>query len=128
MIASTTGLKRGLLLLLTMASAVAFVPLAAAHAFLDHAIPGVGSAVHRSPARLRLWFSERLDPAFSKVEVLDDSGKRVDKGDPQVDSGDRKLLRISLPPLAPGRYHVAWRVLSVDTHVSKGEFTFDIAP
>jgi len=55
-------------------------------------------------------------------------GKRVDKGDPQVDSADRMLLRISLPPLAPGRYRVSWRVLSVDTHVATGQFTFDIAP
>ena len=65
---------------------------------------------------------------FSKAEVLDGSGRRVDKGDPNVDNADPRLLRISLPPLARGRYRVTWRVLSVDTHVSKGEFTFDIAP
>ena len=75
-----------------------------------------------------MWFSERLDPPFTKVEVLDGSGKRVDKGDLNVDNADPRLLRISLPPLARGRYRVTWRVLSVDTHVSKGEFTFDIAP
>jgi methionine-rich copper-binding protein CopC len=75
-----------------------------------------------------LWFSERLDPPFSKAEVLDGGGNRVDKGDSQVDSTDPTLLRISLRPLAPGRYRVTWRVLSVDTHVAKGEFTFDIAP
>jgi methionine-rich copper-binding protein CopC len=126
MVASTTGMKRRLSVLLTLASALGFGPLAAAHAFLDHAIPGAGSAVHRSPAQLSLWFSERLDPPFSKAEVLDVSGKRVDAGDPQVDSADPKLLWISLPPLAPGRYRVAWRVQSIDTHVSKGEFTFDI--
>jgi methionine-rich copper-binding protein CopC len=66
-----------------------FCPLAAAHAFLDHAIPGVGSAVREPPAQLKLWFSERLEPEFSTVEVLDRSGKRVDRGDPQVDSADR---------------------------------------
>jgi len=46
---------------------------------------------------------------------MDRSGQRIDKGDPQVDSADPTLLRISLPRLAPGRYHVTWRVLSVDT-------------
>ncbi len=116
-------------MLLTLAlSAAAFVPLAAAHAFLDHAIPGVGSAVHQSPAQLSLWFSERLDSPFSNAEVLDGDGKRVDRGDSQVDNTDPTLLRISLPPLAPGKYRVTWRVLSVDTHVAKGEFTFDVAP
>ena len=115
-------------MLFALASALVIAPLASAHAFLDHALPGIGSAVHESPAQLKLWFSERLEPEFSTVEVLDWRGKRVDKGDPQVDSADPMLLRISLPLLSPGRYSVTWRVLSVDTHIARGEFTFDIAP
>jgi len=30
--------------------------------------------------------------------------------------------------LAPGTYKVTWRVLSVDAHVTEGDFTFDVAP
>ena len=41
---------------------------------------------------------------------------------------DAKVLHVSLPKLAPGTYRVKWRVLSVDTHVSEGEFTIDVAP
>jgi methionine-rich copper-binding protein CopC len=37
------------------------------------------------------------------------------------------VLRVSLPPLEPGRYRVTWRVLSVDTHVTEGDFTFEVA-
>ena len=125
---SPNDIDRLMRVLFALASTLVFVPLAVAHAFLDHAIPGVGSAVHESPAQLKLWFSERLEPEFSTVEVLDRRGKRVDKGDPQVDGADPMLLRISLPLLAPGTYSVTWRVLSVDTHVAKGLFTFDIAP
>jgi methionine-rich copper-binding protein CopC len=121
-------MKQRMSALLTLASALSFVPLAAAHAFLERAIPGAGSAVHEAPAQLKLWFSERLEPAFSNVEVQDSHHDRVDKGDSQVAGADAKLLQISLPPLAPGKYHVTWRVLSVDTHVAKGEFDFDIAP
>jgi len=120
-------MKRRLFTLLTLVSALAFVPFAVAHASLAHSIPRAGSTVHRSPTRLSLWFSERLDPTFSRAEVLDGSGTRIDKGDPQVDSSDGKLLQISLPALAPGKYRVTWRVLSADTHVSMGEFTFYIA-
>jgi methionine-rich copper-binding protein CopC len=127
LIAWIPEMKRRLSVLLALATALAFVPRAVAHAFLELATPAAGSTVHRSPAQLRMWFSERLDPPFSKAEVLDGSGRRVDKGDPSVDNADPRLLRISLPPLARGRYRVTWRVLSVDTHVSKGEFTFDIA-
>ena len=115
-------------MLLALASALAWAPLAAAHALLVRAIPEAGSAVHQSPAKLKLWFSGPLEPAFSTVEVLDSTEKRVDKGDPHVDGADRKLLQVSVPRLQAGTYRVRWRVLSVDRHVSKGDFIFDVAP
>ena len=101
---------------------------AGAHAFLDHADPRVGSRVKTPPAQVRLWFTEGLEPAFSSLQVLDEAGQRIDKGDGQVDPSNLTLLRVSLPPLAPGTYKVIWRVLSVDTHVTEGDFTFRVAP
>ena len=116
-------LHRGLAFLLLAVGSTAF-----GHAFLDHAAPAVGTAVHSPPAQVKLWFTQRLEPAFSTVQVLDRSGKRVDKGDPQVDRADAELLLVSVPQLTPGTYRVTWRVLSVDTHVTEGDFTFDVAP
>ncbi len=101
---------------------------AGAHAQLDRVAPAAGSTVHASPPRLELWFTERLEPAFSKVRVLDRNGKQVGQGDADVDRADARLLRMPLPKLAPGAYRVQWRVISVDTHVSEGEFTFAVAP
>jgi copper resistance protein C len=125
---SKNDMKGWLPRLLAFASAMTFVSLAGAHAFLDHATPAVGSAVRASPAQVKLWFTQQLEPAFSTARVWDRSGKRVDQGDPQVDLADATLLRVSLPQLAPGTYRVTWRVLSVDTHVTEGDFTFDVAP
>lgn len=96
---------------------------AAAHAFLDHAMPAVGSTVHRSPQDVRLWFTEKLEPAFSRVRVVDAQGTAVDRGDSHVDAS---VMTVSLPPLAPGTYRVQWRVVSVDTHVTEGDYTFEI--
>ena len=103
-------------------------PEAGAHAFLDHAAPAVGSAIHGAPAQVRLWFTQELEPAFSTLKVLDPDGRQVDKQDKQVDHADPALLQVSLPQLAPGRYRVVWRALSVDTHVTEGDFTFDVVP
>jgi hypothetical protein len=125
---SAINMKRWLSRLLAFASAMMFVSLAGAHAFLDHATPAVGSAVRASPAQVKLWFTQKLEPAFSSVRVLDRSGKQVDKGEPQVDRADATLLSVSLPQLAPGTYRVMWRVLSVDTHVTEGDFTFNVTP
>lgn len=101
---------------------------AGAHAFLDRAEPRVGGKVHTPPAQITLWFTERLEPAYSRVKVVDESGRQVDKADATVDTADARVLRASLPPLAPGTYKVIWRVLSVDTHVTEGDFTFRVAP
>jgi methionine-rich copper-binding protein CopC len=40
---------------------------------------------------------------------------------------DHALLRVSLASLQSGIYKVVWRVVSVDTHVTSGNFTFRIA-
>ena len=99
-----------------------------AHAFLDHAAPAVGSAIHGSPAQVRLWFTQELEPAFSTVQVQDRDGRRVDKQDNNVDRANPMLMQVTLPQIAPGRYRVVWRALSVDTHVTEGDFTFDVVP
>ena len=120
-------MKRLLSGLLIAAITAMSVSPARPHSQLERAAPAAGSAVRGSPPQLKLWFTERLEPAFSKVQVFDGNGKQVDKGDPGVDRTDAKLLRVSLPTLVPGIYRVKWRVLSVDTHVSKGDFTFNVA-
>src|SRR5258708_4956092 len=120
--------RRWLSRLLAFASAMTFFSFAGAHAFLDHALPAVGSAVHAQPSQVKLWFTQRLEPAFTTVRVSDQSGKQVDKGDAQLDAGDAALLRVSLPQLAPGRYRVVWPPLSVDAPVTQGDFTFHVPP
>jgi copper resistance protein C len=112
-------------------AAFGFVSLAAsaaarAHAFLDRSNPAVGSSVPTSPAAVTLWFTQELEPAFSTVTVTDKSGNRVDIGGAQVDPKDPTELRVPLKPLPPGTYKVAWRVVSVDTHPTEGDFTFEV--
>ena len=101
---------------------------AQAHAFLDHSEPRVGATVRAAPTELKLWFTEEIEPAFSTVKVLDAQGMRVDKADARVDRADRALLRVSLEALGPGVYTVVWRVVSVDTHVTAGDFAFHVGP
>lgn len=110
-----------ILFLVTLAASAA-----RAHAFLDHAIPAVGSSVPKPPRIIRLWFTQELEPAFSTVTVSDQSGQRVDAGDAKVDPGDATILQATLKPLPPGTYKVAWRVVTVDTHTAEGTFTFRV--
>jgi copper resistance protein C len=97
-----------------------------AHAFLKDADPGVGSTIQTSPGEVRIRFTENIEPAVSSIQVFDASGKEVDKRDLHLDRSDHALLRVSLPSLGAGTYKVVWRVVSVDTHVTNGNFTFRI--
>jgi methionine-rich copper-binding protein CopC len=101
-------------------------PAAQAHAFLDHASPAVGGAVPSSPAAVTLWFTQELEPAFSKVTVTNQAGQRVDLGNVQVPQGAPAEMQVGLRPLPPGTYTVSWRVVSVDTHPTEGSFQFSI--
>jgi copper resistance protein C len=97
------------------------------HAFLERAEPRVGSTVKSPPSQVRAWFSQDLEPAFSTLDVVNERGERVDRGPARVDAASPAMLQVSLKPLGPGTYRVKWRVLSVDTHVTEGDFTFRVS-
>ncbi len=95
---------------------------------MDHAEPGVGSAAAKPPAEVKIWFTQNLESAFSTIKVLDAEGKQVDKKDAHLDSENKSILIVSLPPLPGGTYKVVWRVVSIDTHHTNGDFKFTIKP
>ncbi len=101
---------------------------ALAHAMLDRAMPPVGSSQSTAPRDVVLTFTEDLEGAFSTIEVRNESGALVSNGKAQVDARQRTQLRVPLKALSPGTYKVIWRVLSVDTHRTQGDFTFKVGP
>jgi len=96
------------------------------HAVLLRAEPRGESKLKRVPEEVKLYFTQRLEPAYSVLRVLDARGLQVDRRDNYVDRANPVLLRATLPPLPPGTYTVRWRVLSIDADVTEGNFTFRI--
>ena len=97
---------------------------AAAHSELERAEPGAGSTARPAPREVAIWFTQRLEPALSSITVRNAAGQRVDAGPSQV-SGN--VIRVPLKAIGPGTYQVNWRVLSVDTHRTRGSFNFRVA-
>lgn len=97
-----------------------------AHAFLKRAEPSVGGTVRIAPRIVRIKFTEDIEPAFSKIQVFDSSRNEVDRKDTHIEPSDHSVLQVSLPKLGPGTYEVVWRVVSVDTHMTHGDFTFHV--
>ncbi|WP_375789729.1 copper resistance protein CopC [Bradyrhizobium sp. Pha-3] len=94
-----------------------------AHAFLDHAEPRVGNQVASPPREVTLTFTQKLEAAFSSVTVTGPSGQRVDAGKARVNGNQ---MSVSLKGGGAGTYHVNWHVLSVDTHTTEGNYTFQV--
>jgi methionine-rich copper-binding protein CopC len=115
-------------ILLALPALLIDVSAARAHAFLERASPAVGSIIHAAPAEITLRFTERIEPAFSTVQVTGPRGERVDSGTPSVDAREPASLHVPLKTLSAGTYKVAWRVVSVDSHVTDGDFKFTVAP
>jgi len=114
------------LFLALLFSVATFQTLAQAHAFPVRSDPRVGWTVAVSPPKVTIWFDGELEPAFSTITVYNSAKQQVDKGNSRVNGSDASVLEVDLPPLASGTYHVYWKVLAKDTHVTEGDFTFAI--
>jgi copper resistance protein C len=104
----------------------AFQTIARAHAFPVRSDPRVGWTIPVSPTKVTIWFDGELEPAFSTITVYNSTKQQVDKGNSRVNDRDASVLEVDLPPLASGTYHVYWKVLAKDTHVTEGDFTFSV--
>jgi methionine-rich copper-binding protein CopC len=62
-----------------------------AHAFLDRAEPRVGNSVAAPPHAVTLWFSQKIEPAFSSVTVTNAKGERVDTGKARVNGNQMSV-------------------------------------
>jgi copper resistance protein C len=97
-----------------------------AHAYLVKSVPAQRAVLLRAPAKIQLWFNERLEPRYSSAAVFDPDGKRVDLDNAQVSAEDPKQLAVGVKALQSGRYTVKFRVLSVDGHVVEQSFPFTL--
>jgi len=95
------------------------------HAALLGSAPAGGERVETSPAQLRLWFSEPVEPTLSRLSLENASGESL-RLTPTGDPRDIRALLASVPPLAAGDYRVRWHIVSADGHPVGGDFVFTV--
>lgn len=117
---------------LTLAAAVTFILLAAAvraeaHAELVKSEPPASATLAHAPAEIRLWFTEPLEPNFSKITLRDGRGEPINLPSASVDPSDPTQLFVRPDGLAEGVYTVIWNVVSAaDGHATSGSFAFSV--
>jgi copper transport protein len=97
-----------------------------AHAKLVRSDPAANAALTAQPARISLWFSERPEPKFTVVQLLDSAGAAIVLGQPVLDAKAMEIT-VEVPPNLPGgKYTVSWRTAAADGHASSGRFAFTL--
>lgn len=114
----------GAALLLTLAAGLHSAPVLA-HAMLVKAEPPRRAQLTQPPAQVRLWFNEEVEKDYAALGVLH-ADKAVTAEKPRIAADDPKSIILPLPQLAPGKYTVKFRVLSVDGHVVDSSYDFTV--
>jgi len=99
--------------------------LALAHASLVSAEPKQSSVLAVSPPRIRLVFSEALEPTLARISLVTGDGHTI----PLASSGDPHDVNALIAPvdsLPTGEYRVVWRVISADGHPVEGTYVFAV--
>jgi len=95
-----------------------------AHADVESSNPSAHSSAAQSPPKVTATFSEELEPAFSKMTVVNGNGEDVTTGKSGAIEHNKGLevpLKLNLPA---GSYTVKWETLAVDGHKEQGNFVF----
>ncbi|MBX5457667.1 MAG: copper resistance protein CopC [Thermogemmatispora sp.] len=103
-------------------------PLRPLHAQYDHSIPAANARLPsgQAPRRVTVWFTERIEAAFSELQVWNQRRQRVDLRNSRAVPGDPYALVVDLPPHLPdGAYTVLFHNVSAeDGHEVTGSFGF----
>jgi len=112
--------------LLAALGLLAAAPVASAHATLVSSSPADGAVVARAPARVTATFDEPVGVSTDSLQVFAPNGDRVDTGGTANGSQPQVIAVTLLPRLGHGTYTVGWHVVSADSHVVQGAFTFSV--
>ncbi len=110
------SVRAPLIFLLTLTLFAFAVPLSA-HGYILRSFPENRAVLERPPTRLQYWFSEGLEPNFSKLLLRNQAGDVLAEGG--VDADDATLMALRVPANLPeGAYIVELRpAFAADGHV-----------
>jgi methionine-rich copper-binding protein CopC len=112
-------------ILLAGLSAFAPVPVRF-HAHLVKADPAVNDTVSTTPKAVRLWFSEPVELALSRMQVVRVGGDTLKIGALRREgtASTTAAADLTTSPTTPGTYVVTYHVVARDGHPTTGSYTF----
>ncbi|MGH7622374.1 MAG: copper resistance CopC family protein [Gemmatimonadaceae bacterium] len=112
-----------------LAAIMAFAPASARfHAHLVKADPAVNDTISTTPKTVRLWFSEPVELALSRMQIVRVGGDTLKTGALRHEGSAATTAAADLmaPASTPGTYVVTYHVVARDGHPTSGEYRFVI--
>jgi methionine-rich copper-binding protein CopC len=96
------------------------------HAHLVRADPAVNDTIAATPKTVRLWFSEPVELALSRVKIVRVGGDTLKTSTLRHDgsAATTAALDLASPATTPGTYVVTYHVVARDGHPSTGSYNF----
>ncbi len=104
----------------------AVVAGAYAHAIVINSDPDDGGD-GPPPHRLLLHFNSRIERTLCSVTLVGPRSEHILLLHQEITAAP-DTLTYSMPVLSPGTYHVRWKVMSSDGHLTEGTVTFSVRP
>lgn len=115
------------LLVAVLAATAASAPAERFHTRLLKSTPAKDTVLAAAPAALELWFSEKVDLAASRVQLVDAAAKVVTTAAlTQAAAENAPVVARITGAMADGAYTVNWSAASGDGHAVKGSFGFTV--
>lgn len=103
------------------------VPTVWSHAFVIEESPAPNSYHDNSPAEVKITFNSKVENNLFTIKLFDEQQQEVTTQSAEI-SDNQKEIRLKLPTLSGGKYHVEYYVISAnDGHPVQGSFTFQVA-
>lgn len=118
-------MRKPLTLLALAAVALAPAAPAFAHAHVVSSTPAANAAI-AAPKKVSVTFSEKLVPAFSKLEISMVGMKMAVPVKSAVSADGKTLTATPTGAFMKGSYVIKWSAAAVDGHKSKGTIPFKI--
>lgn len=98
-----------------------------AHSSLQKTYPQTGESLDKPPSKIELWFEDPVVVHSESIKVTTDNGTEFQRGEPFVDTKDRRHIIVFLEDhLPPGTYTVYFNVIALDGYVIRDQYKFII--
>jgi len=100
-----------------------FASGAYAHTHVEKAVPADNSTVKAAPKEIMLHFNEAARLTALSIQKEGEKEQAVKP----LPSAPSEMVSVPIPPLAPGKYLVTYRVMGDDNHVMSGKLHFTVS-